>query len=329
MNVTKTSFDELYQYIDEGALFLEKQKDITYLDAIAEIGTHLFGDKTQKMELTDQLNQQLAAIDVDVLDREVVRKAFQMSVLKGMKGATQPHHSMTPDAVSLFASYIINKITGQHDKNQAIKLLDLAVGTGNLLTTILNHSPLKLEASGFEADETLLHIAYANANLQQHQLELYHQDSLQMSLNKSDLVVTDLPIGYYPKDEIASTYSLKAVEGHAYIHHLMIEQGIRSLTPGGYALYLVPNFLFESDQADQLHAFLKDETVILSLLQLPKTMFHAEQQGKSFLLLQKKGEKTIVPRHALLAELPSFDKKEALADMMERINDWFAQELRL
>ncbi|MCM2675285.1 class I SAM-dependent methyltransferase [Alkalicoccobacillus plakortidis] len=328
--MTKTEFNELYRCIDEGAIHLEKQKGITYLEAIAEVGEAIFqeANKTTQHDETEQtLLSILSHIDVESLEKETVRKAFQMTVLKGMKGAVQPHHSMTPDAVSLFASYLINKITS--NEKSAIRILDLAVGTGNLLTTVLNHSPLKVEASGFEADETLLHIAFANANLQRHTVELFHQDSLQIALAPSDIVVTDLPIGYYPKDEVASTYTLKAEEGHAFIHHLMIEQGIRSINPGGYALFLVPNFLFESDQAEKLHTYLKEQTTILALLQLPKTMFKDQQHGKSFLLLQKKGEKTTVPRHALLADLPSFDKKEALADMMKQINNWFAEELKL
>lgn len=322
------TFDELYRCIDEGAMRIEKQTDVTYLEAIAKVGEIIFQDRTGQVDETDEeLLRILSQIDSESLERETVRKVFQMCVLKGMKGAVQPHHSMTPDAVSLFASYLINKVTSK--QTSPVRVLDLAVGTGNLLTTILNHSPLNMEASGFEADETLLQIAYMNANLQKHQIDLFHQDSLQVALAPGELVVTDLPIGYYPKDEVASTYDLKAEEGHAYIHHLMIEQGIRSLHPGGYALYLVPNFLFESDQAESLHAFLKEHTTILALLQLPKTMFNEKQHGKSFLLVQKKSEKTIVPRHALLAELPSFDKKEALADMMKQINKWFEEELKL
>lgn len=329
--VKQTSFDELYRLIDEAATLIEKEQEITYLEGVAMIGERLFQETDElsdKIELPEELKTQAARIQLEDLDKETVRKAFQMSVLKGMKGAVQPHHSMTPDAVSLFASYLVNKLIAPKQE-KPVRILDLAVGTGNLLTSILNHSTKEMVASGFEADETLLRIAYASANLQRHQLELYHQDSVQISLKEYDLSVTDLPIGYYPKDEIASAYSLKAESGHAYIHHLMIEQGIRSIKPGGYALYLVPNFLFESDQAEDLHRFLKEQAVILSLLQLPKSMFSSEQHGKSFLLIQKKGANTVVPRHALLAELPSFEKKEALADMMQRINEWFAGELKL
>ncbi|MDQ0208120.1 class I SAM-dependent methyltransferase [Alkalicoccobacillus murimartini] len=325
-----TTFNELYRCIDEGAMYLEKQKGLTYLEAIAVVGEVIFQETDQSTnadETTQHLNELMKEINVDSLERETVRKAFQMSVLKGMKGAVQSNHSMTPDAVSLFASYLINKITS--DKKSPIRVLDLAVGTGNLLTTVMNHSPLKVEASGFEVDETLLQIAFANANLQKHTIELFHQDSLQISLKPSDIVVTDLPIGYYPKDDVAANYSLYSGEGHAYIHHLMIEQGIQSTDSGGYTLFLVPNFLFESDQAAELHTYLKEKTTILALLQLPKTMFKEQQHGKSFLLLQKKGAKTKVPRHALLADLPSFDKKEALADMMKQINKWFAEELNL
>jgi len=46
-------------------------------------------------------------------------------------------------------------------------------------------------------------------------------------------------------------------------------------------------------------------------------------------MLQKKGEGAILPKQALLAELPSFTKKEALADMMQQMNKWFETELHI
>ncbi|WP_227936595.1 class I SAM-dependent methyltransferase [Alkalihalobacillus deserti] len=329
MTITKT--EALFTYLDETAHFLEEHWSVTYLEGVAEAGENLFREElcqTLTLEQANMLNEKLDFIRKEGFTAEEIRKSFQLVVLKGMKGAVQPHHSMTPDAVCLFISYLVNKVVGQQKEHMS--LLDLAAGSGNLISALLNHATSPLQASGFEVDETLLKLAFVSANLQKHELQLFHQDSVEsIALPEVDLVVTDLPVGYYPKDEIAKTYELATTAGHSFIHHLMIEQAIKKTKAGGFLFFVVPNFLFESDQAKRLHDYIKKEANILGLLQLPKSMFKSQQVGKSIFMLQKKGEETIIPKQALLAELPSFTKKDALADMMQQINKWFETELRI
>ncbi|MBM7838446.1 site-specific DNA-methyltransferase (adenine-specific) [Alkalihalobacillus xiaoxiensis] len=323
-----TNVTKLFEYLDQTSDKLAHQSQLTYLEALAEAGDNLFeGTILQSLSPADEEEVQELLDKVKQLEwkQEEVRKAFQLGVIKGMKGAVQPNHSMTPDAVSLFISYLVNKLVQDRENTE---LLDLAVGSGNLLFAICNNATTPIEASGFEVDETLLKNAYSSANLQQHQIHLYHQDSLQVVPQKTDLVVSDLPIGYYPKDDVASSFELKAKEGHSYIHHLMIEQGIKSLNDGGFALFVIPNFLFESDQSAALHAYLKKDAVVLGLLQLPSSMFSNVQQQKSILLLQKKKEGIPVPQQALFAELPTFSNKEAMQDMVKQINRWFEEQLK-
>ncbi|WP_413379076.1 class I SAM-dependent methyltransferase [Alkalihalobacillus sp. 1P02AB] len=323
------SLESLFQYFDRSAELVSEEKELLYLDSLALIADQLF--KGEMIETKNDIEKKklqtiFEQIDLDKLDKEVVRKTFQLTVLKGMKGAVQPHHSLTPDAVSLFMSYLINKVSV--DLKKDFLITDLALGTGNLLSAVLNQSPKPAKAIGFEADETLLNLAFVSANLQQNEVELFHQDSIQPLPNlKTDVVVTDLPVGYYPNDEVANEYELKAPEGHSFIHHLMIEQAIKQTRDGGYLFFLVPNFLFNSEQSEKLHKFLKEKSIILGLLQLPKSMFKSEQQAKSILMLQKKGEGVTQVQQALLAELPSFSKAEALADMIKQIDRWFKQQL--
>lgn len=324
-----THMERLFTYLNETALYLEENWTVTYLEGLAEAGENLFRQEIcQPLEDKQKriLEEILASVSKVEYEVEDIRKAFQLTVLKGMKGAVQPHHSMTPDAVALFLSYLVNKVLGKREETATI--LDLAVGSGNLISALLNHATVPLHARGFEVDETLLKLAFVSANLQQHELELFHQDSVEpLAFPEVDLVVTDLPVGFYPKDDVAANYRLKADEGHSYLHHLMIEQAIEKTKDSGFLLFVVPNFLFESDQAKQLHEYVKEHANILGLLQLPKTMFQSEQFGKSIFMLQKKGEGVRQPKQALLAELPSFSKKEALADMIQQMNKWFDQEL--
>lgn len=321
--------ETLYTYLDETALFLEKNWTVTYLEGLAEAGENLFRQEVcQPIEDEKKriLLEKLANVSEINYEGEEIRKAFQLSVLKGMKGAVQPHHSMTPDAVCLFLSYLVNKVLGKRE--EPASLLDLAAGSGNLVNALSNQATVPLHARGFEVDETLLKLAFVSANLQKHELELFHQDSIEpLAFSEVDLVVTDLPVGFYPKDDVSATYQLKAEEGHSYLHHLMIEQAIEKTKAGGFLFFVVPNFLFESNQAKQLHQFVKDHANILGLLQLPKSMFQSESFGKSIFMMQKKGEGIRQPKQALLAELPSFSKKEALADMIRQMNTWFEQEL--
>ncbi|WP_227633456.1 class I SAM-dependent methyltransferase, partial [Klebsiella pneumoniae] len=81
----------------------------------------------------------------------------------------------------------------------------------------------KVRSYGVDADDLLLKLAYVNANLQQHEIQLFHQDSLKpLFIEPVDVVVCDLPIGYYPDDENAKSFHLHAKSGHSYAHYLFI-----------------------------------------------------------------------------------------------------------
>ncbi|WP_246031641.1 class I SAM-dependent methyltransferase [Salibacterium salarium] len=322
-----TEVEKLHGLIDEMATSIQKHTDVTYLEALAEAGENIFQQAViqtlpddEKKRLEEKLKQELP----EEMKKEQIRKAFQLAVIKGMKEAVQPHHAMTPDAVAMFMGYLVEKLTS---KKESLALLDPAAGTANLLSAVLNQVPKETIAYGTEVDETLLKIAYVLSNLQEHDVELFHQDSIEnLASPQADAVVADLPVGYYPKDEVAESFRLKAAEGHSYLHHLMIEKSMNHVKAGGFFVLLIPNFIFESDEASSLHQYIKDEAVILGLLQLPSSMFKSGQFGKSIWLLQKKGPEVVQPGQALLAELPSFSDQDALLDMMKQMDKWFKEE---
>ena len=101
------------------------------------------------------------------------------------------------------------------------------------------------------------------------------------------MTISDLPVGYYPDDDNALNYELMPEEGHAYAHHLFIEQSMNHTKPGGYGIFIIPANLFESEQAAKLHPFLKQKTIIRAVIQLPDTLFKSEAHEKSILILQK------------------------------------------
>ncbi|MBD8072654.1 class I SAM-dependent methyltransferase [Bacillus sp. TK-2] len=320
--------ETLFSIFDSSAVVLRKELDVTYLEALVETGDNLFEGAILQEELSEsaieRLNREYSTFNEETYKGEEIRKAFQLAILKGMKEGVQANHEMTPDAVGMFMSYLFHKfMQGQNE----ITVLDPAIGTGNLMTTVFNSAKEGLTMSGFgvEVDEVLIKLALVNANLQKHAIEFFHQDGLApLYIDPVDAVVSDLPVGYYPNEIGASEYKLKADEGMSYAHHLFIEQSVKHTKSGGYLFFLVPNFIFESEQAPKLHAFIKETCFIQGLLQLPVSMFKNEKNAKSIFVLQKKGANVTMPKQALLVELPKFSNMKAMEDIMDQLNTWFA-----
>ncbi|WAA10151.1 class I SAM-dependent methyltransferase [Fervidibacillus albus] len=323
-----TPVERLFQLLDETTCLLEKELDCTYLDALIETGENVFQNHVLQSEVSEMTKKRLEKAYNEIhrlsFTREDIRKAFQLVCLKGMRKNVQPHHQMTPDSIGFFLSYLIGKFLPE---KESLSILDLAVGTGNLLTTILNQRPnASAKAYGVELDELLIKIAYVNANLQEHSIQFYNQDSLKpLLIEPVDVIVSDLPVGYYPNTFLSEPFELQSNHDHSFIHYLMIEQGMKYTKPGGYLLFIIPNNLFEGTESKQLHGFIKKHLHIQALIQLPRTMFKDQRLGKSILVLQRKGEGIKGPKEVLLAHLPSFKDKGAMETMMAKINRWFVE----
>ena len=322
--------EQLFTVFNETAIRLQEELSCTYLEALAETGENLFHTAVLQDELSELtkkwLKKQYEQIHLDVFDNEEIRKAYQLAILKGMKEAVQPNHQMTPDTVGMLIAYLVNQFITE----SAIAFLDPAAGTGNLLTTVLNHQgQKKMEAYGVDVDDLLLKLAFINANLQQHLIHFFNQDSLEpLFIDPVDVVISDLPVGYYPNDVRAADYQLAARQGHSYAHHLFIEQSVRHTKPGGYLFFIIPNGLFESEQAGQLHEYIKENVFVQGVLQLPLSMFKNKQSAKSIFILQKKAEGIQPPKEAMLVNLPSLSNAREMDAVLKKISQWIKENKR-
>lgn len=322
MNISPV--EELFTVFNETALIIQEELEYTYLESLALTGENIFQAAILQEELSElskkRLRKSYAGIKLAKYTKEEIRKAFQLVILKGMKENTQPNHQMTPDSIGILFGYLVQKF---YTKDE-LRLLDLAVGTGNLLTTVMNHQQGKnIAAYGVDIDDLLLQLALVNANLQEQQIEFFNQDSLEhLFIDPVDVVVSDLPVGFYPNDVRANEFKVKSENGHTYAHHLFIEQSMNYLKPGGYAFFVIPNNLFESEQADKLHDYIKEDVHIQGILQLPETLFKNKQSAKSILILQKKGNNIVAPKQVLLAKVPSFSNMRAMEKVLSELDTW-------
>lgn len=320
--------EDLFSVINDTATILQEELSITFLEALAETGENIFQEAIlQDEEISElskkRLKKSYESLKLDRFTVEEIRKSFQLAILKGMKESVQPNHQMTPDAVGMLVGYLVNKFVTK----TSYRLFDPAIGTGNLLTTVINQQAGKqIEGMGIDVDDLLIKLAFINANLQQHPIELYNQDSLEpLFIELADAVVSDLPVGYYPNDVRAADFQLKSDKGHSYAHHLFIEQSIKYTKDGGYLFFIIPNGLFESEEAPKLHEFLKEHAYIQSILQLPLTMFRHENAAKSVLILQKKGEEVKAPKQVLLVNLPSLSNGHQVEKTLKKIDQWIKE----
>ena len=301
-----SSMEQLFTFIDEHAKKLQTAEDLTYIEGVLE---------TTEMWLDGEIEP-----DIQNVLKEDIRKAIQLSILKGMKQHVQAHHQMTPDSLGLLVGYFVDQLT--KDK-QHLSILDPAVGTGNLLFTVLNFLEGKATSSAVEIDDMLIRLAASTGDLLQQPVTLYRQDALQpLLIDPVDVVISDLPVGHYPDDKTASDYELKAKEGMSFSHHLMIEQSIRHTVDGGYLVFIVPQGIFESQQAKELHAYFSNHAWIQAVIQLPVNLFKNEAHAKSILILQKKSNELKQPKQVLLAKVPNMSNKEAMSLFFEKVNMW-------
>ncbi|MEK3890393.1 class I SAM-dependent methyltransferase [Bacillus sp. FSL K6-3431] len=324
-----TQIEILYTVFDETAEILQEELECTYLEALAATGENLFHEDIVQENINDltkkRLRKKYEEVTIASFSPEEIRKAYQLALLKGTKDHVQPNHQMTPDTIGHMISYFTGKFLNNRTD---LTMMDPAVGTGNLLSTIINgyNNNINIQAYGVDVDDLLLKLAYVGASLQEQRIELFYQDALEsLFIDPVDAVVCDLPVGYYPNDEQAASFELNAESGHAYAHHLLMEKSINHTLPGGYLFFLIPNGLFETNEAPKLHKYLQKNVHIQGIIQLPLSVFKDENAAKSLFILQKKMPGLKAPKEVLLATLPKLSNKKALNKMLYGMEKWFKE----
>lgn len=298
------------------------EKIFSFIDAYANSSEDLYLEK-----VIEACNEWISGDNkpevTEAVTKEEIRRGIQLAILKGMKQQAQPNHQMTPDSIGLLLGHIAGKLT---ENREQVTILDPTVGTGNLLYTVMNGMNHKATAHAVEIDELLVRLAAVVAEVLEQQVTFLVQDALRpLFIDPVDVVVSDLPVGYYPDDENGLNYELMPADGHAYAHHLFIEQSLQHTKQGGYALFVIPANLFESAQAQQLHAFLKGNAIIRAVIQLPSTLFQSKVHEKSLLILQKPSEDLKITPEVLLAKVPDMKNKQAMARFLQDVDEWAKQ----
>lgn len=264
----------------------------------------------------------------DLLEQSTLqerRKAFQFAYLSLLKEEViQPNHQMTPDSIGFILSYLVNLF---NKNKKELNIVDIASGTGHLSATINEQNQDKtLMHHLIEVDPVLQRVSIHLANFLEIPFDVYPQDAIMpLPLEEADVIVGDLPVGYYPVDERSKEMKLGFDEGHSYSHYLLLEQAVTATRPGGYVFLIVPTNIFEGEEVKQLQKYIATETEMQAFLNFPNSLFKTEQSRKSLLILQKKDPGNTKSVEVLLANIPDFKAQSQLQTFLSEVDEWMKE----
>ena len=311
MNFEK--IEKAYGYLLENTQTIQNDLQTNFYDALVEQNA-IYLDGQTELTLVKENNQRLKDLN---LNKEEWRRSFQYLLMKAAQtDPLQANHQFTPDGIGFLLVFLVDQLASS-DK---VDVLEIGSGTGNLAQTLMNNCQRSLDYLGLEIDDLLIDLAASMAEVMKADVKFAQGDAVRPQvLKESDVIISDLPVGYYPDDAIASRYQVASPQGHTYAHHLLIEQSLKYLKPGGIAIFLAPNDLLTSEQSPLLKKWMKDHAQVLAMVTLPENLFRSANLAKTIFVLRKQEEAVVQP---FVYPLTDLQNQEDVMKFRESFQNW-------
>ena len=253
---------------------------------------------------------------VDNYDKETIRKVYQFLLLKALKELNNPSYYITPEVITMYISHLIECIYG----DKKVSITDLASGSGSLLINIAALVKGEKEITSVDVDSNYVRLQQNIFNLLETNVEIINQDALKpLNIKKQDIVISDVPFGYYADEDNSLNYKLCSTDGYSLNALLFIEQAANYLDENGVGILVIPKKVLELE--DNFKKYLEEDINLNAVITLPDEMFKNVSQQKAIILITKKGQ-TRLPNQVFLAQIPSFQNKASYAKFIEEFNEW-------
>ena len=311
MNFEK--IEKAYGYLLENTQTIQNDLQTNFYDALVEQNA-IYLDGQTELTLVKGNNQRLKDLN---LNKEEWRRSFQYLLMKAAQTEPlQANHQFTPDGIGFLLVFLVDQLASS-DK---VDVLEMGSGTGNLAQTLMNNCQRSLDYLGLEIDDLLIDLAASMAEVMKADVNFAQGDAVRPQvLKESDVIISDLPVGYYPDDAIASRYQVASPQGHTYAHHLLIEQSLKYLKPGGVAIFLAPNDLLTSEQSPLLKKWMQDHAQVLAMVTLPENLFRSANLAKTIFVLRKQEEAVVQP---FVYPLTDLQDQEDVMKFRESFQNW-------
>lgn len=253
---------------------------------------------------------------VDNYDKETIRKVYQFLLLKALKELNNPSYDITPEVITMYISHLIECIYG----DKKVSITDLASGSGSLLINIAALVKGEKEITSVDVDSNYVRLQQNIFNILETNVEIINQDALKpLNIKKQDIVISDVPFGYYADEDNSLNYKLCSTDGYSLNALLFIEQAANYLDENGVGILVIPKKVLELE--DNFKRYLEEDINLNAVITLPDEMFKNVSQQKAIILITKKGQ-TRLPNQVFLAQIPSFQNKASYAKFIEEFNEW-------
>lgn len=311
MNFEK--IEKAYGYLLENTQTIQNDLQTNFYDALVEQNA-IYLDGQTELTLVKENNQRLKDLN---LNKEEWRRSFQYLLMKAAQTEPlQANHQFTPDGIGFLLVFLVDQLAS----SDQVDVLEMGSGTGNLAQTLMNNCQRSLDYLGLEIDDLLIDLAASMAEVMKSDVKFAQGDAIRPQvLKESDVIISDLPVGYYPDDAIASRYQVASPQGHTYAHHLLIEQSLKYLKPGGVAIFLAPNDLLTSEQSPLLKQWMQDHAQVLAMVTLPENLFRSANLAKTIFVFRKQEEAVVQP---FVYPLTDLQDQEDLMKFRESFQNW-------
>lgn len=307
------NIEKAYGYLLENTQTIQTDLQTNFYDALVEQNA-IYLDGQTELTLVKENNQRLKDLN---LNKEEWRRSFQYLLMKAAQTEPlQANHQFTPDGIGFLLVFLVDQLAS----SDQVDVLEIGSGTGNLAQTLMNNCQRSLDYLGLEIDDLLIDLAASMAEVMKADVNFAQGDAVRPQvLKESDVIISDLPVGYYPDDAIASRYQVASPQGHTYAHHLLIEQSLKYLKPGGVAIFLAPNDLLTSEQSPLLKKWMQDHAQVLAMVTLPENLFRSANLAKTIFVFRKQEEAVIQP---FVYPLTDLQNQEDVMKFRESFQNW-------
>lgn len=299
--INEENIETLYDVLDESATLLYERLKMPYLSGLVKTAENILAHsvQTEDEELNETLFKKIEFLSDIEFQKEEIRKAFQYVVLKGLKHQNISNQMMTPESIGMLMGYLIDKL---YDLDH-YRIYDPLIGTGNLITSIANQMEKDAELIGVDNFGISYELSQALFGLLHYGNQIFYQDTRTSKNIKADVIVSDFS-------------AVQQSEIYDIINHQ-----VENINDNGYFIFMVDNLFFEALNVKEFIKDISKQWHFFGMMILPESIF--KTQEKTIIVLQDKGDKFIQPDSFMMVEIPDFKDPNALASVINQLNQWF------
>jgi site-specific DNA-methyltransferase (adenine-specific) len=294
----QVQINRFFDYLDQCAMEAYEKLNSPYLEGL-NLALEFFLDDEIPEELMESFEDYLNAVKDLTFDPNVVRKAIQLAILKGLKSQNLSNAHMTPDTIGILLAYFIKRFI----QKEYIKILDPFVGTGNLLSTIALNLNNVSQMIGVDIDPFYARLARNMSDILGLNTQIFEQPINTFQGTQFDVIIGDTDATNGLLEDV--NHLLDLLNGH------------------GYCFLLINDDFFEQDNDRYFYSQYIKKAHVIGLIQLPTTTL--KEQSKHIIIFQKRKENDAEIKKALMVNLPSFNDQESFEDVLYSIDQWILE----